>query len=96
MPFSQADIIEIRDKLKQLEDADNAQVQATFDANMVIANTWWDSIKPAAPTTRAEALVVFKFIEDLLKTETDEFRMKVLRQKIRLANEKFLERKRVE
>jgi len=80
--------------IEQFQAADAAVVQAQTDALKQTAKDWWDTIKPAEPTTRIEALASYHLIEGLLQTETDQFRLTLLQQKLRLANEEFQERKR--
>jgi len=82
--------------LRQLRDADTLQDKTDFDANIAIAQAWFDSVKPAPPTNRAEALAVFQFIEGLLQTETDIFRLKLLKIKLQEANIKFKDLKAIE
>ena len=93
MPVTRAQATEMRDAIKQLEAQERQDEIDQFQADMAIAEAWWQTIKPASPTTRAEALSAYNFIVGLLQTETDEFRVKLLKRKLDLANEKFRERK---
>ena len=107
MPFTIADVIEMRDKLLQLEIQQGAQNETDSIAKLAVAQTWWDTIKPSTPTTRAEGLAAYNFVEAQLETQTINFnnetdpvqkeifkyRGVLLRQKLKLANEKFRERK---
>lgn len=86
--------IDMRLALEELAQFEQQQAQTQFDVDLQVALDWWDTVKPAIPTTRQEALDAYRFIEDLLKTETDRFRLIVLRKKLEEANEKFKERKR--
>ncbi len=85
---------EMRDAIKQLEEGEVVAAKVINDANIQVAVDWWDTIKPAVPRTRDEALAAYQFIEGLLQTETDNYRLVLLRQKLRDANEKYRERKR--
>jgi len=103
--LTQADAIRIRDVIAQLEASEAAQLETDRQTKIAVANAWWDGIKPAAPTTRTEALAVFRFIETEIRThktnfenETDpvqkeafRFRVALLHKKLRQANEKFKE-----
>ncbi len=108
MPLDNADRQEIRDmiltfmqnnkdKIKQFfhdaELAEQVAAKVIDDAALAIAITWWNTVKPAVPTTRVEAVAAFKLIEGLLTTETDKFRLRVLRNRLKLADEKFKELK---
>ncbi len=109
MTLTNADKIEIRDlmktwilnnadkimvTIKAKESADTAAAKAINDAQIQVAVDWWNTVKPVVPQTRDEALTAYRFIEGLLNTETDRFRLGLLREKLQLANEKFKERKR--
>jgi len=85
---------EMRDAIRQLEAAEQAAEQAARQILIDQALAWWDTIKPAIPTTRAEALAVVRFIEGLQRTETDNFRLQLLRNKLQQALIKLQERKR--
>lgn len=78
----------------QSKDSQTAKTQ--FDADKVVAVTWFNSlgIDIQGALTRAEALTNYQQIESLLKTETESFRLLVLREKLSEANEKFKERKK--
>jgi len=94
--------------IQQFQVADSAQVQVEHDAKVAVAEAWWDTIKPAVPNTRDEALAAFRFIEAEIITQTNnfenetdrvqkevfQFRIVLLRNKLQLANEKYKERKR--
>jgi len=77
----------------QSKDGQTAKTQ--FDADKAIALTWFNSlgINIQGALTRDEALANFRTIESLLQTETERFRLIVLREKLDEANEKFKERK---
>jgi len=108
MAFTQTDIVEIRNKLKQLELADEVQAEVDAVAKMAVAQSWWDALKPFIPTTRAEALVIYQFIEaekitqrtnasnerNPIQKEIYQFRVKLLAKKLDEANEKYKEIKR--
>jgi len=84
----------MRDALRQLQEVEQAQAKVIDDAKIQTALTWWNTIKPTIPATRQEALDVYDFIKGLIETETDRFRLAVLRKKLDEANEKFKEIKR--
>lgn len=92
--LTQDDAVRIRDILRQLETFEAQQVEDARKARIAIAETWWDTVKPAVPITITEALAVYRFIDDLSKTETKPDRRSLLRGKLKLANEKYKERKR--
>ena len=109
MTLTNADKIEIRDMMKNWiinnadkimttiqtkNNADTAAAKVIRDANIQVAVDWWNTVKPAVPTTRDEALTAYRFIEGLLQTETDSLRLTLLRNKLEQANEKYKERKR--
>ena len=93
MVVTEAEAREIRDALLALEQKEQQEALTQFNADLAVAQTWWDTVKPAIPTTRDEAVTVFRQIEALLKTETDRFRLIILKQNLELANEKFKELK---
>jgi len=104
---TQQEASDMRDAIKQLEANEETQRLTKIAARVVVAQSWWDGIKPAVPTTRAEALAVFQFIEAEIVTqinlrdgETDDAqklifrdRINILRKKLGEADEKFKERK---
>jgi len=108
MAFTQAEVLEMRNKTRQLEANEDAQLQADIEIKREVAQSWWDIIKPEVPTTRDEALAVYRFIEAeivIQKNNFDketvpiqkqifEFRVELLNIKLREANEKYKERKR--
>lgn len=94
MTFTNIEIKEIKDKLKQLENKEQADTKVIDDARRKVASDWWDTKKQPVPTTRDEALTYYRYIEGLIKTETDRDKLSVLRQNLKLANEKFKEIKR--
>jgi len=94
MSVSENQAKEMRDAIKLLEQKEAQIIQDANDAKYAVAVSWYDSIEPATPTTRAEALTVFQFVEGKLKTETDSFRLALLRQKLKLANDKYKEIKK--
>lgn len=103
--LTQVDAIRIRDVLKQLADTVDAQRQADRLAKRQVALDWWDTIKPAVPTTRDEAFTTYTFIESTIVTETalrdaetdqvqkeiHHYRILILNEKLKQANEKFKE-----
>lgn len=92
--LTKEDAIRIRDILKQLEEFESNEQRVINEARRVVVEAWWDTVKPDVPQTRDEALEAYRFIEEKLKTETDGDRLALLRQKLQLANEKFMERKK--
>ena len=94
MTFTNLEIKEIRDGLRLLEKSDVIAAQAVQKIEIDKVKAWWNTIKPAVPQTRDEALEVYRWIEETITTETNPDRLSLLRQKLQLANEKFKERKR--
>jgi len=92
---TQQEARDMRDALKLLEESETRQ---RFDARQILINDaliWWNMNKPPMPTTRQAALDAFNFIKQLLETETDRFRLALLREKLDQANNKFKEIKRI-
>jgi len=89
--LTQADAIRIRDVLAQLADTEKTTKLAIEQGKIQTALDWWDTVKPDIPTTRDEAITVYNFILSLLDTETESYRLAVLRNKLIEANEKFKE-----
>jgi len=77
-------------------DKDTQTQRTQFDADKAIAETWWNTlgIDIQGALTRDEAIDNYRQIESLLQTETDRFRLVVLKEKLVEADEKFRERKR--
>ena len=75
--------------------SDATAQRSQFTADKAVAETWFATlgIDIQGATTRDEALANYRAIESLLQTETDRFRVLVLREKLAEANEKFKERK---
>ena len=73
------------------EKADALVKKTLFNDNKIIAQTWFDTlgIDIQGATTRRQALSNFTQIESLLKTETDRFRLFMLREKLDEANKKI-------
>jgi len=86
---------EMRDAIKELEGFELQQADIKYQADLAVAIAWWNSVKPVTPTTRTQALTAFNAIEQLLTTETDTFRLIVLRRELRKANQKYKDVKRV-
>jgi len=87
---------EMREAIDQLEIFEAEQNKIDFDNNIQIALTWWKGIKPTVPNSRTEALGIVNLIKGLQITETDNFRLHILRQKLDKALEKLQEVKRNE
>jgi len=71
------------------QDLDSAAARSRFNADIATAEAWFQTIAPPVPTNRDEALANFNFINGKSRTETDQFRLIVLRQKLNEANEDF-------
>jgi len=92
MPFDNltlADAQRITDALEQLAQSKQTQANADAQARIDLVKSWWDTVKPAVPTTRREAMDVINKIKDLLKTETDRDRLSLLSNKLTEANIKY-------
>ena len=85
----------VRQFIRDLEQQEGAQAKAIYDTNMVTAQNWYDSqkIDISKAATRTEALDNFHLIEQMLRTEADNYKASILRQKLDEANKKFKERK---
>jgi len=94
MAFTAIEVKEMRDKLLLLAKSEEQIEQDKRDVLIQNANDWWETIKPAVPTTRQEALDVYIFIKEKIVVEKNRYRSIVLRKKLALANEKFMELKR--
>jgi len=92
--ITRPDAIRIREALAELDAFEAQQAKNASDARRAVAQGWWNPIKPSVPNTRADALAAYKFIEGLLGTESDPDRLSLLRLELKLANEKFKERKK--
>jgi len=92
----ESNIDQVRQFISDNELLEQQTVKTQFDADIQVALDWFNTlgISIQTATTRTEALDNFNQIETLLQTETDSFRLTVLRKKLQEANEKFMERKR--
>jgi hypothetical protein len=94
------ELVEVSELLEfaqgKLIEAKIARNKIEFDANMKIANEWWDIAKPTEPKNREEALTYFETVKLMKETETDLYRSKVLTIQLTLANEKYKELKKLE
>jgi len=79
MAFTEQEAIDMRQAISDLENKERQAAQTQFDADLLIARNWFLTVKPARPTTRDLALANVRFIEGLQRTETDRFRLIVLR-----------------
>ena len=79
----------------QVKDRQTEKTQ--FDADKATTLTWFNGLRIdiQGATTRTQALANFTQIESLLKTETDRFRLFILREKLDEANEKYKQIKAV-
>lgn len=93
--LTRADAERIRDATKLLEQNETAEAKAIQDGKIQVAVDWWNTVKPAIPSTRDEALIAYNVIKELLKTETAHYRLAVLRIKLNEANDKFKEMKKL-
>lgn len=82
---------EMRDAIRQLEQIENQQTQAQNQANRGVALSWFNTqgINIQSATTRLQALGNFNQIKSLIQTETDTFRLTILKIKLLDANEKY-------
>lgn len=85
---------EIRDALRLLEQKENQARQTKFNSDLATAQSWYDSLNLAIPVNRDEALIHYKNIELMLKTETNPLRKRILTIELKKANEKFKELKK--
>jgi len=83
--------------IDSFQSSDEAARQAQQQADLTRAEQWFNTlgIDIQAATTRRQALKNYNDIEILISTETDRFRLSVLRTKLKEANEKYKEVKRL-
>jgi len=93
MAFTNAEIKEIRDKLKLLEEFEEQRDLDAINVLKAEALAWWNTIKPRVPTTRQQAIDAYRFIKNQLTIETDRYRLGILRTKLEEAETKYKERK---
>ena len=94
--FTEQDATDMREAIRALELKEQLQAKAANDIKIQEAEDWFITIAPKEPTTRNEALDNFKTIQNLLKTETDPFRLELLIQELEIANENYKEQKLAE
>ncbi len=82
---------DMKTAITEFEKADALVKKTLFNDNKVIAEKWFDNLRIdiQGANTRRHALANFTQIESLLKTETDRFRLFVLREKLYEANKKY-------
>jgi len=87
---------DMRDEIRLLEEFESQQLQNKLNADMAIALAWFNNLGINIQTaqTRDQALANFNQIETMLQSETNNLRLKVLRNKLKEADEKYKERKR--
>ena len=91
---SQQEAREMREAIRLVEQTEGQVAQAKFNADLGVAQAWYNTVERPEPTTRQQALDKFNHIKSLLETETDNFRLGVLRIELKKANEKYREVKR--
>jgi len=93
---TEQDAIDMEEAMRLLEQKREQQVQTQYNADIAIVEAWFNTlgINIQTATNRTQALDNFNQIKSLLETETDTFRIGMLRRKLEEANEKFKERKR--
>jgi len=83
-----------------LDDTNQTAIQAQLAADMAIANTWWDStIEPTLLWNNTQSLTEqrdniitdFNNIKPLLNTESDFHRRIVIKDKMKITEDKFKE-----
>lgn len=96
MPFTEQEAIDMENATRLLQQKRQQQFQAQHETDLAIALAWFNTlgINIQASTTRTKALNNFNQIKSILQTETDVFRLTILRNKIEEANEKYKEIKR--
>jgi len=81
-----------------LENQRQAEAQATWDAGIAAATTWWNStIQPTLlwnntqtlEDQRTNILIDYNNVKLLLNTETDQYRIYLIKQKLKQAEDKF-------
>ena len=89
---------DMRAAIEREDELDAISQRTQHDNNVNSAlSSWYNTlnIRIDASTTRTKALDVFEQIRSLLTTETDIFRLIILRQKLAEANEKYKKVKKV-
>ena len=88
---------DMKTAIESFMNKDLETIKNQTDANKAIALTWFNGLRIdiQTATTREQALVNYNAIESLLKTETERFRLVILREKKEEANEKYRELKRI-
>ena len=88
---------EIQAAIEAFLEKDAQIIEAQHQADSAIALAWFNTlgINIQVATTRTQALDNFNQIKLLLQTETDSFRLAVLRKKLEEANERYREIKRI-
>jgi len=97
MVVTESEAREMKTAMEDFQTRDNQLTQAQARADLSTATDWFNTlgIRIQAATTRTQALDNFYQIESLLKTETNRFRITILRQKLDEANEKYKQVKKV-
>lgn len=97
MPFTEQDVIDFENAARLLQQKRQQQAQDQHQADIAIATTWFDTlgINIQVSTTRTKALEIHDEIKQLLETETDKFRQRIISQKLFEANEKYIAVKKV-
>ena len=87
----------MRDAIELENQKDAQQRQDQHNVDIGIATAWFNTqgININAATTRTQALDNFNQINSLLQSETDAFRLAILRKKLKEANEKYKAVKKV-
>ena len=87
---------EMRDAIVALEQQEAQTAQAQRQVDIATATAWFNTlgINIQGAQNRGDALNNFDQIKSRLDTETDNFRLIILREKLTEANEKFKKRKR--
>jgi len=88
---------DMRDSLRLLESNESQKEQAQQEALRTLAQTWYNQqgIDIQSATTRTQALDNYNRIRVFRFSETDNKRKNILGQKLREANEKYKEVKKV-
>jgi len=97
MVVTEAQAREMQAAIRDFQDKDGQIRKAQRQDDLALALTWYNQqgINIPSATTRTQALDNFTQIESLLETETDRNRIEVLGIKLKEANEKYKQVKRV-
>ena len=95
--LTREDAKRIFDALQDLEVFTEKQNKAEYDSKMAQALVWFNTlgINLDSARTREKTLENYNTINQLMKSETDRYKRKMLSQKLKRANQRFKEVKKI-